>query len=229
VDKYLEEFVARIDAPQIYKFKLLTLPLGDIDFEAPELNKFISRTPTLGAYDEARLIVRGSNSEALVRLRQYHPERSGRGMLEVKFPPQLVWQLSTYSTLVLAQICTLSLRLLLTMENLYIDGDVNSPLVWKDPESIESTEWLDLLLPFTAVKNLYLSKQISPRIALALQELTGGRTTEVLPSLQNVLLEEFRPSKPVHESIAQFVSERELTNHPVVISVWDRGLVEDKS
>jgi len=115
----------------------------------------------------------------------------------------------------------------LTMENLYIDGNLYSPLVWKG--DIENTKWLDLLLPFTAVKNLYLSKLFSPRIALALQELTGGRTTEVLPALQNVRLEGFKPSEPtIQGGIAQFISARQLTNHPIAISVWDRFLVRDK-
>jgi hypothetical protein len=66
------------------------------------------------------------------------------------------------------------------------------------------------------VKNLYLSKQYSG-IALALQELTGGRITEVLPALKNVLLEGFQ--EPVQEGIAQFISARQLTD-PVAISAW---------
>ena len=68
------------------------------------------------------------------------------------------------------------------MENLYIYEDPNSPPDWKD--DIEKVEWLDLLLAFTAVKNLYPSKQFAPRIAPALQELTEGRITEVLPTLR---------------------------------------------
>jgi hypothetical protein len=116
----------------------------------------------------------------------------------------------------------LSLRLLLTTESLYIYEDRFSSPDWKD--DIENTEWLDLLLPFTAVKNLYLSERFLPRIAPALQELTGGRTTEVLPALQNVLLEGLQPSEPhsVQEGIAQFISARQLTNRPVAISVWER-------
>jgi hypothetical protein len=217
VSECFQEFVARIDAPQIYRLSTTFF----INFGTPELNQFISRTPILGAYDEARLIFLGH--EGLVKLRQSHPERrSGHRIVEVKILGQAPdQQLSN-----LAKICTLSLRLLLRMENLYIDGNLHSPLVWM--RGIDSTEWLDVLLPFTAVKNLYLSKPFSPSIALALQELTGGRTTEVLPALQNVFLEGFQPSEPVHEGIAQFISVRQLTDHPVAISVWDRDLVRDK-
>jgi hypothetical protein len=220
VDAYLEDLVSRIDAPRLYLWS--TTFFNDIDFDIPVLNKFISRTPTLRAYNEARLILR--YQEYLVKL-QSHPEPSDHGMVEVKILCQ-VPNLRLPSISSLAQICTSSLCLLLTMENLYIHEDRYSPPDWKD--DIENTEWLDFLLPFTAVKNLYLSRLISPSIAHALQELTGGRTSEVLPALQKVLLEGFQPSEPVHEGIAQFISARQLTNHPVAISVWSRDSAWDR-
>jgi hypothetical protein len=218
VSEYLEDLVSWIDSPRLRR--LSTTFFNDIDLNTPKLNQFISRTPTLGACDEARLIFH--SREALVRLRQFQSERSDDRMVEIKILCQASdWQLSS-----LAQICTLSLRLFSKMENLYIYEYLHSRPNWKD--DVENTEWFDLLLPFAAVKNLYLSKQFSPRIAPALQELTEGRTTEVLPSLQNVLLEGFQPSEPVPEGIAQFISARQLNNRPVAISVWDRfSLVRD--
>ena len=211
LNEYLEEFVARIDAPQLYR--LSTTLFNDIDFSTSELNQFIGRTQTFGAYDEAHLIF--PSYSALVRLRQSHPEPSDRRMLEVKISGQgRGRQLST-----LAQICTLSLRLLLAVENLYIDASPSSPFVWGD-DAIENTEWLDLLLPFTAVKNLHLSAPISPQIALVLQELTGGRIAEVLPALQNIFLEGLQPSEPVQKGIARFIFARPLRNYRVAISVW---------
>jgi hypothetical protein len=218
VNEYLEDLVSRIDAPRLYQ--LSATFFHDIDFDTPEFNQFIRRTPTLGAYDEAHLTFSGDDAQ--VRLRQSHPEPSNYRMVEVKISSRVSdRQLST-----LAKICTLSLSLLLTTESLYIDGNESSPLVRRD--DIEDTEWLDLLLPFTAVKNLYLSTPISPRIALALQEVTGARTTEVLPALQNILLEwfpwAFGPSELVQEGIARFISTRQPTNHPVAISDWDKDL-----
>jgi len=62
---------------------------------------------------------------------------------------------------------------------------------------------LELLLPFPAVKNLYLSKDFAPGIVAALQEIVG---TEVLPSLQNILVDGLEPSGPFQESIEQFVA-----------------------
>ena len=47
-------------------------------------------------------------------------------------------------------------------------------------------------------------------------------TPEVLPALQSILLEEFKPSEPVEKGIAQFISARQLINRPVTISVFER-------
>ena len=211
--KYLDEFVARIDAPQLCGL-FTTFFIGK-KVKAPEFGLFISRTPTLGAYDEAHLIFDGPN--ALVRLRQSHPEPSEHDRtIKVEIEcDEPCWRFSY-----MVQTCISSLRLLLTMENLYIDyRDLDTLSVW------EGIEWLDYLRPFTAVKNLYLSELSSPLIALALKKLIGGRTTEVLPALQNVFLEGFSPSEPVEKGIARFISARQLIDHPVALFVWDKDPV----
>jgi hypothetical protein len=125
------------------------------------------------------------------------------------------WQLSSVE-----QVCNSSLPPPSTVEDLYIEHRY-SQLVWKN-DAIENTLWLQLLLPFTAVKNLYLSKEFAPGIAAALQELVGGRITEVLPSLQNIFVEGLEPSGPFQENIGQFVAARQLSDHPIAISDWDK-------
>jgi hypothetical protein len=206
VNEYLEELVARIDAPQL--LVLSTTFFNDIDFDTPELVQFISRTLTFEVPNNVHVVFADTAWITLER----QTVRSAYAKVEIlcRAPD---WQLSS-----LAQICTLSLPLLSTMENLYIYEFSPSELLdWKD--GIENTEWLELLLPFTAVKNLYLSKQFAPRIAAALQELTGA---EVLPTLQNLFLEEFRPSEPLQEGIRQLISARQPTNHPIAVSLWER-------
>jgi hypothetical protein len=212
VKEYLEDLLSRIETPQLYR--LSTTFSNDIDFIIPELIELISRMTVFGAYNEARLIF--NSRDATIRL-QSHPTSSDHKMVDVR----ILSHLPTRQLSPPARICTLLLHLFLTIENLYMDENEHSPVVWKN--DIENTEWLDLLLPFTAVKNLYISRPLTPRIAPALQELTGGRTTEVLPALQNVFLQGFTYSKPIEEGIAQFISARQLINHPVVISIWNRN------
>ena len=118
-------------------------------------------------------------------------------------------------------ICNSSLHPLSTAEDLYIDHQY-SELVWTD-DAIENTLWLQLLLPFTALKNLYLSKEFAPGIAAALQELVGDRITEVLPSLQNIFVQGLEPSGSFQANIGQFLAARQLSNHPIAVSDWDKG------
>jgi hypothetical protein len=207
VNEYLEELVARIDTPELHQLSITFF--NDIDFNVPELIQFI--TLTFEAPKDVHVVF-GSRIACV----QLQPQASNVIVFELKIlcrEPD--WQLSS-----LAQICTMSLPHLSTTENLFIYESTDSQLDWND--GIEIVEWLELLLPFTAVKNLYLSKQSAPRIAPALQEITGGGTTELLSTLQNLYLEGFQPSESVQEGIAQFISARQLTNHPVVNSVWNR-------
>ena len=204
ISKYFEDFVSRIDAPRLSR---LSMVLFD-DNDTPELNQFIRRTPRFGAFNEARLIFDGFST--LVKL-QSQPDH---GMVEVQILcGEPVRQFSS-----MKQICTSSLHLLFTMDNLYFEVNTLFPV-----DAIENTDWLNLLFPFTAVKNLYLPEALWPDMASALEELTGGRTTEVLPALENVLLEGFQPSEAVQGGIPEFVSARQFINRPVTISAWDRG------
>ena len=88
----------------------------------------------------------------------------------------------------------------------------------------DNTLWLQFLLPFAAVKSLYLSKEFAPGIAAALQELVGNiiiQSVQVLPILQNIFVEKPEPSRPFQKIIGQFVAARQLSGHPIAISDWD--------
>ena len=213
MNEYMEDLLSRIDTPRLYRLEATFF--NDIDFDTPELIRFVSRSSTASIFkapNEAHVMFSSQIATVQIRPRAPNVERFVVNIL-CREPD---WQLSS-----VAQICTSSLPLLSTTENVFIYELRYSPPDWKD--GIENIDWLDLLLPFTAVKNLYLSKQFAPRIAPVLQEITGaGGTTEVLSTLQNLYLEGFRPSESVQEGIAQFISAQQLTNHPVAISVWDR-------
>ena len=90
---------------------------------------------------------------------------------------------------------------------------------------MENNQWLELLHPFTSVKNLYLSQNLTMRIAPSLQELAAdrGRVTDVLPALQNLFLK--RPqSGPIQDAVKQFVAARQLSGRLVFDHHWKRGL-----
>jgi hypothetical protein len=88
-------------------------------------------------------------------------------------------------------------------------------------DNIQNSQWLQLLQPFIAVKNFYISEKILPLIAPALQELVGERVTEALPALECLFLEGLRASGPVIDVIRPFVAARQISTDPIVASYWD--------
>ena len=206
--EYLEELVTFIDVPQLNYFYITFFK--PIDFDAPRLAEFVSRTPTLTAGDEAH--VQFEDSSVFVTLRA----RSWTDGLEIGIScgePDL--QLSS-----VAQVCNSSMAPHFTIEDLYIEYEYWE-IVWKD-DAIENTLWLVLLLPFTTVKNLYLCKEFAPGVAAALQELVGAGIAGVLPGLQNIFVEGLGSWGPFQENIGPFAAARRHSGHPIDISVWDK-------
>jgi hypothetical protein len=207
VTEYSEDFVAHIDAPRLNALEITFF--NDIVFDTPQLMQFISRTPMSREFKKAHFSLRNREADL-----DFLSQTSDDGSLKVNILCRgLEWQLSS-----LEQVCTLCLPPLSMLEDLYIYEVPYSPPDWKD--DIENGLWLQLLHPFTAVKNLYLSEEIALRIGPALQELAEGRTTEVLPALQNIFLEGLESSGPVQEGIGKFVAARQVTSLPVVVSSW---------
>ena len=205
--EYLEDFLALIDAPQLNDLKITLF--NDILFDTPQSMQFISRTPTSRVPEKVIITLR--DHAAGVNLPSRTPDR---GRLHVEILCRgLDWQLSS-----LEQVCTSFLPSLSALEDLYIHKD--SRLQPDRKDDIENRLYLELIRPFTGVKNLYLSEEFSPRIAPAFQESVEGRATAVLPALQNIFLEGFESSEPVQEGLRQFFAARQVAGHPIAISRW---------
>jgi hypothetical protein len=206
VSEYLEDFVARIDSPLLNRLDIRLF--HQLIFDTPQLIEFISRTPTLELHGQAQVYF--SESDVGVAFQKASPSTCHASLQISCRQPE--WQLSS-----MAQICAslFSRSSIHMVEELHIRERSNSILEWQD--DIEDSQWLELLQPFTGVKKLYLYKEFAPRIAPSLQELVGGRTTEVLPALRRLCLEKHHPG-PYEEAIKKFVAARWLSNHPVAIS-----------
>ena len=208
--KYLDGLVKRIDAPRL-DYLSITFPFDQLNLNTPHahLVQFISRTPGFQEPNEAHVAL---ELDAEVRLLRVSDDYA---RLRVKISYEDLEGDPEPSSI--AQLCAMCLPPLPTVENLRLEEDLCSELEsdWKD--NVETDQWLELLRPFTAIKNLYLSEDFQPDIASALQELVGGRTTEVLPSLQNIFLANFEPSGSFQEAIGQFVAARQLSGHPILV------------
>ena len=203
--EYLENFVARVDAPRLNSFR--TTFFKDFVFDVPQFTQFISRTPTLEAFDKATVVLWDHGASIELSLNTFDGRR-----LEVGISCEMLhWQVSF-----LEQVCTSTLPPLSVLDDLYITNHRSLG------DDIDSSSWLELLHLFTTVKNLYLYEEYAPRIVPALQELAAGRVTDVLLNLQNIFVAKLQPSGPVQEGIGKFIAARQLTGHPITVSRWDR-------
>jgi hypothetical protein len=208
VTEYLEDLVARIDAPFLVEFSMLLFNQLVLDFL--QLPKFLYRIEKFTELEEADILL----DDHLIHAYLY----SRRGTVDrALFEPliscsKLDWQLSSF-----AQVCNSAFPTLSTFKRLSL-GPIISTDHLPGQDDMEDTQWLELLHPFTNVKDLHLSGILPTCIAPALQELTGERVTEVLPVLQNIFLDGIHGEpEPVPKAISEFVAARQLSGCPVAI------------
>jgi hypothetical protein len=183
----------------------------ELVFDTPLLGHFIRRTKIFTKSHAARVQSHGDAIWIYLFGRNAIDKDREVLRLGISCKP-LDWQLSA-----LTQVLGSFLSSLATLESLDI-------VVYQDnlQGEIEVIQWRELLHLFITVKKVTLETEASVRlVAHALRELARERPTEVLPTLQDLLLRtrnpNWRPSRPVKEAIDQFIVARQLCNHPVTI------------
>jgi len=209
VSEYFEDVVAHIDAPLLNKVE--TTFFNQLIFANPQLAQFFRRTNELKAPYRADVSFHGD----FVRVRLYS-QRQGidRGVFGVVVECRVSdWQLSS-----VAQVCNSSLLSLSTLEELFIYDDL-SHTPWQ--EDMDTAQWLELLHPFSSVKDIYLSKGLALQVMHVLREQDGIGISEVLPKLQNLSIEgsPWQRLSQVHV-FSQFVIARQLSGRPVAVRQW---------
>ena len=210
VAEYLEELVTGIDTPQLTHMEIFFFDQSD--FDCSRLTQFINRTPDFSSFDEARVVFCDSGVSVILRHRT-----SSYGFDDLLI--DIICSDADRQLPFVERVLNPSLHFISTVEVLYIEDEHHQN--WKS-EVIENTLRLELLLPFTALKNFFLCDEFAPGIADDLQELVGARLTEVLPSLQNIFIDWLEPPRSFQENIRGFIAARQLSDHPISTSYWNR-------
>ncbi|KAH9981606.1 hypothetical protein BJV74DRAFT_854510 [Russula compacta] len=213
VSEYLEDLVARINAPQIDNLwiKFSYQPV----FELSQLPRFIARTEKLKTFSQANVLFQDHSVDIIFPPKTRKAEDDWfHLMISCKEPDR---QLSS-----MAQVCNSSLPPLPALEYLYIRKQGFPPPRWQSTDNMENTQWLELLRPFAGVRNLYLGEDLGLRVAHALQELTGESVAQVLPALQSLFFEGLQSPQRAQRVIGRFVAARKLSGHPVAVHPWER-------
>jgi hypothetical protein len=202
----LEDLVCTIDIPLLRQ--LVVRFFNQLTFDTPFLRHFISRTETFKS--PYRASVQFRDASVHVTVHWTHARKNSQISFGVSCEPS-DWQVWS-----LTQFWASPLSPLLTLETLEISEYRER---WHD--DVQSTHWLELLRPFTSVKNLVLHKKMVQFVAPALQVFAGESTTELLPALEKLSLWGPQPTGPVKEAIDGFVATRELSGHPVAVDHRD--------
>jgi hypothetical protein len=212
--KYLEDVLAHITAPLLRGLQIVFY--GDVPIlGTSQLHRFISCAERLNEPNRANVVFDNYSTTVTLFSRV---GASDRTILEVSPAPgglDFDCRLSS-----LARIYSSTLPPLTALEYLNITEGPRFPPTWL--RSMENSQWLDFLHPFTTVKNLYLSDELSLYVASVLRELVAEGRTDVLPTLQNLFLEWCQPSRRVQEAIEQFVAARRHSGCPVAVHHCER-------
>ena len=212
VSEYLEDILAWIDAPMLFKMDITFF--HQLIFDIPRSTMFISHTFGSEAYCRAHVTF--SDCDVSVEFPSEFPSHAHGGLYLRVSCSQPDWQLSSVT-----QVCSSSFHptLIPAVEHLYIRKRHYSELHWED--NAEGGQWLELLHLFTAVKELRISWQFTSSIAHALKELVGESVIEVLPALETLIFEEPLSSASGHDKgiIGQFVAARRLAGHYIALDI----------
>jgi hypothetical protein len=222
VTEYLEDLISRIDTPLIRRLDMTFFDRPFVTSDFSQLRQFIGRAEKFKSLTHAHINFRTRAVEvSLLQRAQTYDAVLSVGILCKRLHPQL---------LSLAQVGAASLLPLSKVESLEISSEL---LKWQlhdlhQEHTEEDGQWLNVLQPFSAVKDLYPHENTLPSLAYALKTVSEERATEVLPALQGLIMDE--PSSPgpidtpsppaVQEAIERFIAMRRLPAARVNPNSW---------
>jgi hypothetical protein len=202
VSEYLEDLVTHIDAPLLNRVTFRFF--NQLTFDNPQLSQFIDRTEILKSLNLGSI----EFLSGVVKTTFTSPV--GRGKLELGISccrPD--WQVSS-----MAQLCAQLPALTSRVEQLDVRKGCISRAKW--PEDMESTQWLELFDPFTAVERLSILK-LGQLVVPALGELTRERASDILPAMRSLLFRGLEANSLIKDDLKPFVSARRSSNHPISV------------
>jgi hypothetical protein len=198
MDIYIDNLVALINAPHLEQLSLIFF--FDLTFSLVNLSEFIHRTEAFGCL-VAQVIFNKDGASI------YCEQHSiGKLSLRINCEP-LDWKIDSAT-----QVCNALGKVLFAVEELTID--LNEDWMPSDRENtLDSTMWHELLLPFVGVKKLHIGFLLTFELSEALDSAAGGLVLDLLPELQKLEVRlEIDDAKKV---FSVFIETRESVGRPV--------------
>ena len=202
ISKYLDTLVARINAPHLGYLEITFFSQPTLD--TSQLGRFINRIETWTSPLQADIVP--SERAILVTITESGEEALTRLRLQISCE-QLDWQLSSIS-----QICDQFASFISSVEQL----DITMAEPSRVPDDMDNEQWLRLIRAFDRAKGIRVPGEFVTDILHALR-LADERHDVVLPALQNLHVKETTPV--ALGTVDSFVSQRQLSGHPVRIYI----------
>jgi hypothetical protein len=238
-NEYLEDLIARIDAPNVMNFNVSLSEQRTFEFS--QLAEFIGRTEEIRSsphrtsiwlWEHGFSISHYFGSGLLPFLLPSSSSASSPGTFQLRIDCHDTARQMT----LLTRTCRQLSLLVVNVERLDVEADSALSDLWDDDDETDAAaaQWLELLAPFRAVQRLELigSLVLIPRVAAALAQSASNNNTdhdhgnsassgrEVFPSLRDLYLRGtcFSPA------IESFAATRRLSGRNVSIHyVGDEG------
>ena len=211
--EYLEDLVARIDAPSLSQVNITFF--NQLIFNVPHLSRFIGQIEGLKSARMAEVESSPGNGVSItITIDPNHPPSYFGYILTLRVTcTDLDWQMSA-----MAQICHQAISFLSNVAHLEIRADCI-----RIEEDMDPIAWLEFFHSFPSVGMLRISGELGPHVAPALEGVDEETTREVLPELCVLMFECAQKSAPVEH----FFATRKLSSRPVNVQhalfpcVWD--------
>jgi hypothetical protein len=204
VSEYLEDLVARIDAPRLCRVEITFF--NQLVFDIQQLGRFIGHAPAFMPCNVAEIYIDDDRVMMCIMPKRTSPFRLLRFKVSCR---EVDWQVSS-----VAQIAN-QLSESFSIDQLFIQ-DRTIGTTFEDV--MDETQWLELFHPFIAVKSLRMRSETTwmwSHVVSALRGLSVEAATQVLPALDNFYLHDNQEFGPEEQDIEPFIVARQGSDHPV--------------
>ena len=198
MDVFIDTLAALINTPHLEQLSLIFFL--NLSFSLVNLTEFINRTEAFGCL-VAQVIFNKDGASMY-----YEQQSIGKLSFRVNCEP-LDWKIDSA-----IQVCNALGNFLFAVEELTIDLNEDwMPSDWEN--TLDSTMWHELLLPFVGVKKLHIGFLLTFELSQAMDAAVGGLDLELLPELQELEVRlEIDDAKKVFSA---FIETRESEGRPV--------------
>ena len=202
ISKYLDDFVARIDAPHLEDIDITFF--GQPTIDASQLGRFIERVGMNTSLMEAD--IQATLHAISISFKNSSNSTPFRIQISCK---QLDWQLSS-----MAQVCTTFSPFAFGVQRLVFDTNSWS----REQDDVNGEQLLQLFRSFGGARNLSIAGELATGLLRALRPTDEGYTTDtvVLPALRNLCVQKPVPLDwPFWDAAKSLFTSRRLSNHPI--------------